>query len=124
MSTMKAVRFHEYGEPTVLRYEDAPRPKPANGEVLVKVHATSVNPVDCAIRAGHFRALREYPLPFILGWDFSGVIEAVGDGVDRNQADGRSKLRDLFRHSLPPGVGEAGQAEAHQVSDEVCELLL
>jgi NADPH:quinone reductase-like Zn-dependent oxidoreductase len=79
---MKAVRFHEYGAPEVLRYEDAPRPEPAAGQVLVKVHATSVNPVDWKIRAGHLRGFREYLLPFILGWDFSGVIEAVGAGVE------------------------------------------
>jgi len=82
MSTMKAVRFHEYGGSDVLRYEDVPRPEPGKGEVLVKVHATSVNPVDVAIRAGHLRAFREYPLPFILGWDFSGVIEEVGTEVE------------------------------------------
>lgn len=78
---MKAVRFHEYGEPGVLRYEDVPRPEPGAGEVRVKVHATSVNPVDWNIRAGRMRSFREYPLPFILGWDFSGVIEAVGPDV-------------------------------------------
>ena len=78
MLTMKAIRFHEYGDPGVLRYEDAPRPEPGKGEVLVRVHATSVNPIDWHIRAGHLRAFREYPLPCIPGWDFSGVIEAVG----------------------------------------------
>src|SRR5947208_4789346 len=81
MSTMKAVRFHTYGGPDVLIYEDAQKPEPAAGEVLVKVHATSVNPIDWKIRAGHLRSFREYPLPFILGWDVSGVIESVGAGV-------------------------------------------
>jgi NADPH2:quinone reductase len=46
MATMKAVRIHRYGGPEVLRYEDAPRPVPAAGEVLIKIHAASVNPVD------------------------------------------------------------------------------
>jgi NADPH:quinone reductase-like Zn-dependent oxidoreductase len=81
MATMKAVRMHGYGGPEVLKYEDAPRPEAAEGEVLVKVHAAGVNPVDWKIRAGHLRAFREYRLPFILGWDFSGVIEEVGAGV-------------------------------------------
>ena len=80
---MKAVRFHRYGTPEVLVYEDAPKPEPATGEVLVKVHATSVNPIDWKIRAGHLKGFREYPLPFILGWDVSGVIESVGAGVNQ-----------------------------------------
>lgn len=79
---MKCVRFHEYGGPEVLRYEEAPRPQPGPGEVLVKVHATSVNPVDWAIRGGYLRHVREYELPLIPGWDFSGVIESVAEGVD------------------------------------------
>ena len=78
---MKAVRFHTYGAPEVLVYEDVPKPEPAAGEVLVKVHATSVNPIDWKVRAGHLRGFRDYPLPFILGWDVSGVVESVGSGV-------------------------------------------
>ena len=81
MATMKAVRFHAYGGPDVLVYEDAPKPEPAAGEVLVKVHATSVNPIDWKIRAGHLKGFRDYPLPFILGWDVSGVVESAGSGV-------------------------------------------
>jgi NADPH:quinone reductase-like Zn-dependent oxidoreductase len=83
MSTMKAVRFHNYGAPDVLIYEDVPKPEPAAGEALIRVHATSVNPIDWKIRAGYLRSFREYPLPFILGWDVSGVIESVGTGVTR-----------------------------------------
>ncbi|MCU1338345.1 MAG: putative NADPH:quinone reductase (alcohol dehydrogenase superfamily) [Bryobacterales bacterium] len=83
METMKAVRFHTYGGPEVLVYEDAPKPEPAAGEVLVKVHATSVNPVDCKGRAGHLRILSEYPLPFISGSDVSGVVESTGAGVTK-----------------------------------------
>ncbi|MBZ5636336.1 MAG: NADP-dependent oxidoreductase [Acidobacteriia bacterium] len=78
---MKAIRFHTYGTPDVLVYEDVPKPEPAAGEVLVKVYATSVNPIDWKIRAGHLRGFREYPLPFILGWDVSGVVESLGPEV-------------------------------------------
>jgi NADPH:quinone reductase-like Zn-dependent oxidoreductase len=53
MATMKAVRMYEYGGPEVLAYEDAPRPKPGRGEVLVRVCAAAVNPVDWKIRAGY-----------------------------------------------------------------------
>jgi NADPH:quinone reductase-like Zn-dependent oxidoreductase len=83
MDTMKAIRIHEYGGPEVLKYEDAPRPSPAAGEVLVRVHATSVNPVDIAIRSGFFKERMKFKMPFIPGWDVSGVIEAAGPGVTR-----------------------------------------
>lgn len=52
MSTMKAVRIHTYGGTDVLVYEDAPRPTTGDGEVLIRVYATSVNPFDSAVRAG------------------------------------------------------------------------
>jgi NADPH:quinone reductase-like Zn-dependent oxidoreductase len=81
MDTMKAIRIHEYGGPEVLKYEDAPRPNPAAGEVLVRVHATSVNPVDMAIRNGFFKERMKFKMPFVPGWDVSGVVEAVGPGV-------------------------------------------
>jgi NADPH:quinone reductase-like Zn-dependent oxidoreductase len=80
--TMKAVRIHKYGEPEVLRYEDAPRPQvSAAGEVLVRVHAAGVNPVDCAIRAGRVQEIFPISFPWIPGWDLSGVIEELGADV-------------------------------------------
>ncbi len=81
MPTMKAVRIHTYGGVDVLQYEDAPRPAIGEGEVLVRVFATSVNPFDCAVRAGYMAAYLNNRLPLILGTDFSGVVEAVGPGV-------------------------------------------
>lgn len=78
MKTMKAVRIHEYGAPEVLRYEDAPRPEPGTGEVLVRVRAAALNPVDWKIRAGYVKNWLNYALPMIPGWDFSGVIDSVG----------------------------------------------
>ncbi len=83
MSTMKAIRVHEYGGPEVLKYDDAPRPAPAAGEVLIRVHATSVNPVDVAIRQGYFKERMKYNLPMIPGWDVSGVVESAGSGATR-----------------------------------------
>jgi len=81
MPSMKAVRIHSYGGADVLTYEDAPRPSAGDGEVLVRVHATSVNPFDCAVRAGYMSAYLNYTLPVILGTDVSGIIEEVGAGV-------------------------------------------
>jgi NADPH:quinone reductase-like Zn-dependent oxidoreductase len=79
---MKAVRMHAYGGPEVLKYEDAPRPDPAPGELLVKVHAAAVNPVDWKVRAGYLKGFLNYTLPLIPGWDFSGTIEDIGAGVN------------------------------------------
>ena len=78
---MKAVRIHAYGSPDVLTYEEAPRPKPGPGEVLVRVSATSVNPFDCAVRAGYMQSYFNYSLPLIPGTDVAGVIEEKGEGV-------------------------------------------
>jgi NADPH:quinone reductase-like Zn-dependent oxidoreductase len=79
---MKAVRFHEYGGPDVLQYEDAPRPEPHRGEVLVRVHAAGVNPLDWKVREGHLRSALNHSLPLVPGWDFSGVVEAAGPEAD------------------------------------------
>ncbi|MDB5023978.1 MAG: NADPH:quinone reductase [Mucilaginibacter sp.] len=78
---MKAVRIHEFGGPEVLELEEAPNPEPAKDEVLVKVYATSVNPVDWKIREG--LRMDKFPsdLPLIPGWDVSGVVEKVGEAV-------------------------------------------
>lgn len=81
---MRAARIHAYGGPEVLSVDaDAPEPVAGPGEVLVAVHASSVNPIDCKIRAGAFRAALRYPLPRTLGMDVSGVVAAVGPGVSR-----------------------------------------
>src|SRR6201993_3388269 len=81
--TMKAIRIHNYGGPEVLKYEDAPRPIPQEGEVLIRVHAAGVNPIDWKVREGHMKDLWPHKFPLILGWDLSGVVEKLGRGVSR-----------------------------------------
>ena len=77
---MKAVLIYKYGGPEELKYGDAPMPEINPDDVLVKVFATSVNPVDWKVREGHSMGIkREFPV--ILGWDVSGVIEKVGAEV-------------------------------------------
>lgn len=80
MTTMKAMRLHAYGGPEVLAFEDAPRPQAGAGEVVVRVHAAGVNPLDWKVRAGHVKAWLQHKLPLIPGWDVSGVVEAVAPG--------------------------------------------
>jgi len=75
---MKAVRIHGYGGNDVVVYEDAPRPEPAEGEVLVRIRASGVNPVDWNIREGYLRTYSDPPLPIILGRDFAGDVVALG----------------------------------------------
>src|SRR5262245_7625333 len=78
---MKAVRFHEYGDPGVLRYEDAELPVPGAGEVRIRVAATTFNPVDDGIRGGYLREPFPVSLPHIPGIEVSGTVDALGDGV-------------------------------------------
>jgi NADPH:quinone reductase-like Zn-dependent oxidoreductase len=78
---MKAVRFHEYGPPDVLRYEEVEEPVPGAGEVRIRVAATSFNPVDDGIRGGYLQGPFPVTLPHTPGIDVSGTIDTVGDGV-------------------------------------------
>src|SRR5436305_10160705 len=78
---MKAVRFHEYGDPSVLRYEDVEQPVPGAGEVLIRVAATSFNGVDGNIRAGFMQGPIPVTLPHTPGIDVSGTIAALGPEV-------------------------------------------
>lgn len=75
---MKAIRIHEEGGPDVLRYEEAPDPRPRAGEVLVRLRAASLNHLDLWIRKG----LPSVPKPRILGADGAGTVEALGEGVN------------------------------------------
>ncbi|CAF0695030.1 NADP-dependent oxidoreductase [Candidatus Methylacidithermus pantelleriae] len=80
---MKAVRIHSFGGPEVLQYEEAPLPVLQEGDLLVKVHAAGVNPVDWKVREGRLQARLNHKLPLILGWDFSGVVVQQGPGTSR-----------------------------------------
>jgi NADPH:quinone reductase-like Zn-dependent oxidoreductase len=75
---MKAVVVHEYGGPEVLKYEDVPRPEPNEDQVLIRVIATGVNPVDGLIRSGKYAHFFGTKLPLVPGYDISGTVEKVG----------------------------------------------
>jgi NADPH:quinone reductase-like Zn-dependent oxidoreductase len=104
---MKAVRIHNYGGLDVLKYEDAPRPQPGAGEVLIRVEATSVNPIDWKVRAGYMKDFIPHSFPLILGWDVSGVIEEVGSNP---AAAGRFKKGDEV-YTLPDHTRNGAYAE-------------
>ncbi|MFJ4809570.1 NADP-dependent oxidoreductase [Streptomyces longwoodensis] len=79
---MKAVRFHEYGDPGVLVHEDVEQPVPGPGQVRVRVAATSFNPVDGNIRAGSMQGPIPVVLPHTPGIDVAGTVDALGEGVE------------------------------------------
>jgi NADPH:quinone reductase-like Zn-dependent oxidoreductase len=80
--TMKAIVIHEYGGPEVLKYQDVPRPEPTDNQLLVRVIAAGVNPVDGMIRSGMF-ADEKRGFPIILGGDIAGVVEKAGNKVTK-----------------------------------------
>ena len=87
---MKSIRVHEFGDPEVLRLEEIPDPQPQAGQILVRVQAAGVNPVETYLRSGVYAALPE--LPWTPGTDAAGVVEAVGEGVQKFAAGDRVYL--------------------------------
>src|SRR2546430_16503181 len=81
--TMKAIVVHEYGGPEVLKYEDVPRPEPKDDQILVRVIAAGVNPVDGLIRSGMFAKYEKAVFPMIPGADIAGVVEKVRSKVTK-----------------------------------------
>jgi NADPH:quinone reductase-like Zn-dependent oxidoreductase len=86
---MKAVVLHEYGPPSKLKYEDFEDPKAGPGEVLVRVHAASINPVDFKMRSGAAKGRFPVTFPGILGRDLAGIVREVGEGVNAFKAGDR-----------------------------------
>ena len=82
-ATMKAVRMSDYGDASKLVYEDAPKPAPAKGQMLVRVKAAGVNPVDWKIRSGMFRGGLDFAMPATLGFDVAGEVAEVGEGITK-----------------------------------------
>jgi NADPH:quinone reductase-like Zn-dependent oxidoreductase len=78
---MRAARYHEYGDPQVLRVEDVPEPHAPAGAIRIRVLAASVNPVDWKLRAGYAREVMPLDLPVTTGRDAAGVVDEVGEGV-------------------------------------------
>ena len=79
---MKAIVLHEYGPASNLKYEDFADPKPGAGEVLVRVQAASLNPIDWKLRSGAAKAIFPLSFPAILGRDVAGTVRELGEGVE------------------------------------------
>jgi NADPH:quinone reductase-like Zn-dependent oxidoreductase len=104
---MQAVVMHETGDPDVLRLEEAERPEPADGEVLIRVHAASVNPVDWKYRRGFV----DKPLPAVLGSDASGTVEV-------SRADGFAEGDEVFGRTASGSYAEFATAGAGAIANK------
>jgi alcohol dehydrogenase len=80
---VRAFVLSGYGGPEQTALTDMPQPSPGEGQLLVRVHAAGLNPVDFKTRSGAMKLIRKYPLPIVMGNELSGVVEAVGPGVTR-----------------------------------------
>jgi NADPH:quinone reductase-like Zn-dependent oxidoreductase len=108
---MQAVLIHETGGPDVLHYEEAERPEPGDGQVLIRVHAASVNPTDWKSRRG----LSETRLPAVLGRDASGT-------VDVSRAEGFAEGEDVFGYVPGGGYAEFALAAADAIAKKPAAL--
>ncbi|MFK9095082.1 NADP-dependent oxidoreductase [Bacillus salipaludis] len=78
---MKAIVIDQYGGKDQLKERDIPKPAPKENQVIVKLHATSINPIDWKLREGYLRGMLPFEFPIILGWDAAGIIDEVGSNV-------------------------------------------
>jgi NADPH:quinone reductase-like Zn-dependent oxidoreductase len=82
-ATMRAARIYSYGDPTGVKITQAPRPEPGRGQVLVRVKAAGVNPLDWMVAEGQARSWLDHRLPLTLGWEPAGTVEKLGAEVGR-----------------------------------------
>jgi NADPH:quinone reductase-like Zn-dependent oxidoreductase len=113
---MKAVQIHEFGDVDVLKYEDVERPEPQAGEVLVRVRAAGINPMDCISRTFPVPGITAGHLPYILGWDIAGSVVALGEGVTQFAVGDEV-------YGMPRFPGEA-KAYSEYITSPVADLAL
>ena len=115
--TMKAVLIEEFGGPDKLKITDVPRPHPSEGEVLIRIKAAGVNPVDWKIRIGRLEGRLHHEFPLILGWDLAGVIEETGYSVKRFK-----KGDEVYAYCRRPVVQKGTYAEYSAVPESYVSL--
>jgi NADPH:quinone reductase-like Zn-dependent oxidoreductase len=107
---MKAIVIDGYGDAGVLKYVEVAKPVPSNNEVLIRVEATALNPLDSKIRSGYLQAVMPISFPFVPGWEAAGVIEATGKNVTSLKAGDEVYTRTNFR--------KAGAYAEYMTADE------
>lgn len=113
---MKAIRVHAFGGPEVLQLEEVPKPQAGAGQILVRIHAAGINPVDTYIRAGAYPV--KPSLPFTPGKDAAGVVETVGNGVKGFKAGDRVYVADSLTGTYAE-YALCGPAQVHPLPDKV-----
>ncbi|RHX77899.1 NADP-dependent oxidoreductase [Leptospira yasudae] len=103
---MKAIQMSQFGGKEVLEWVSIPTPEPKEGEVLVKIHAAGVNPVDWKIREGKLQGRMPHEFPVIPGWEFSGVVEARGHAARRFEIGD-----EVFSYCRRPTISKGAYAE-------------
>jgi NADPH:quinone reductase-like Zn-dependent oxidoreductase len=101
---MRAIVINDFGAPPTV--SDLPQPQPEAGEVLVRVRASSLNGFDAATAAGRLKDMMEHRFPVVLGKDFAGTVEAVGDDVTRFAVGD-----EVFGVVMKPFLGDGGLGE-------------
>jgi NADPH:quinone reductase-like Zn-dependent oxidoreductase len=110
--SMQAVRIDRFGGPDAMQLVTIPTPRPGDGEMLVRVSAASLNPVDWKIRSGKYPAVGEDRLPYVMGRDFSGEVVASGAGAAFAEGDAVYGLLDISRGSFAEHVIARGDEVA------------
>ncbi|HEX5816681.1 MAG TPA: NADPH:quinone reductase [Methylomirabilota bacterium] len=110
---MKAIRVHKFGGPEVLQLEEVPDPKPGEGQVLVRIHAVGVNPVETYVRSGAYAALPT--LPYIPGGDGAGVVKALGPGVTELKVGDRVYLTGTAGERMTGAYAELAVCQVGQL---------
>jgi NADPH2:quinone reductase len=105
---MRAIVVREFGAPDVMKLEDVPDPTPGAGQVLIRVHAVGVNPVDTYVRSGTYA--RKPPMPYTPGTDIGGVVEGMGQGVSGVRTGDR-----VYAHAVNGGCAELALCDEWQV---------
>ncbi len=113
---MKAIRVHEFGGPEVMKLEDVPDLQPGPGQVVVRIHAAGVNPVDAYIRTGTYAS--KPALPYTPGFDGSGVVLAVGPGVKQVKAGDRVYVTSPNSGTYAEQV-LCGEAQVHRLPENI-----
>src|SRR5438132_1257038 len=108
---MRAVATADFGAPPTLH--DLPTPRPAEGEILVRIAASSLNGFDVSVAAGYVKGMMEHRFPVVLGRDYAGTVEAVGSGASRFAVGDR-----VFGVVAKPVLGDGAFGEYIAVADD------
>lgn len=117
---MQAIRIHAYGGPEMLVSEEIPRPIVTSDEVLIRVHAVGVNPLDWLVRKGYLKDVLGHTLPLVPGWELSGVIAEIGDTVTAFQVGDAVYTRPDF--SRDGGYAEYIAVRASEIARKPASL--